>query len=40
MTSSFRRKPESSGAERAKKNWSPAFAGVTWIRHKAGQDED
>jgi hypothetical protein len=29
VTPSFRRKPESSRAEGAKKNWTPAFAGVT-----------
>jgi hypothetical protein len=29
VSSSFRRKPESSRAEGAKKNWTPAFAGVT-----------
>jgi hypothetical protein len=27
VTPSFRRKPESSRAEGAKKNWTPAFAG-------------
>jgi hypothetical protein len=26
---SFRRKPECSGAEGVKQNWTPAFAGVT-----------
>jgi hypothetical protein len=31
VTSSFRRKPEINSAERAKKNWTPAFAGVTWM---------